>query len=114
MSETLVEKVVWRRSGVLRNFVGSLRVGDAGIRLSGRDPASGVEVALSIPPGEVSNVRVSATGEEVEGQQCIVLELVESEAIFLREVGVGPLNVQLLARRLAALTHASPAIAQGG
>jgi hypothetical protein len=114
MRETLVKKVAWHRNGVPRNFVGSLRAGDEGIRLSGRDPASGVAVALSIPPDEVGRVRVSASGEEVAGEPCVVLELAESEAIFLREVGVGPNQVTLLARRLGALARASTPLVLGG
>ena len=115
MRETLVEKIVWRRNGVRGQFVGRLRAGDEGIRLTGRDPVSGVQVALSIPPDEVERVRVSATGDELlAGEPCAVLELAGSQAIFLREMGAGPLRVHVLARSLDALTHASPVLVQGG
>ena len=115
MRETFVEKIAWRRNGVRGQFVGRLRAGDEGIRLTGRDPASGVQLALSIPPDEVERVRVSSTGDELlAGEPCVVLELAGSRAIFLREMGAGPLHAHLLARSLDALTHASPVFVQGG
>lgn len=106
MKDFLAEKIAWRRRGVRRHYVGTLRASEGGIRLTGRDPASGVEVALSIPLAELERVHVSGPGDELlAGERCVVLELAESEAIFLREVGVGPLHVHVLARRLASLTH---------
>ena len=114
MRRTLAEKIAWRRNGVRRHYVGTLSAGDEGIRLTGRDPVSGVEVALSIPLSEIEDVRVAGPGDELlAGERCVVLELAESEAIFLREVGVGPLHILVLARSLGALTHA-PLLAQGG
>ena len=78
MRETLAEKIAWRRRSVRRPYVGMLRAGDEGIRLSGRDPVSGVEVALSIPLAEVENVRVAGAGDELlAGERCVVLELAE-------------------------------------
>jgi hypothetical protein len=115
MRETFAERIAWCRHGVRRHFVGTLRADREGIRLTGRDPASGVDVALSIPLIEVERVRVSETDDEcLAGERCVVLELAGSDSIFLREVGVGPLHVHLLARRLGASTHASPVLAQGG
>lgn len=116
MREDLAEKIAWRRRGVRRPYVGLLSAGDEGIRLSGRDPVSGVKVALSIPLAEVEKVRVAGPGDDlVAGERCVVLELVDSEAIFLREVGVGPLHIHVLARALGALTHAPPPLmVQGG
>jgi hypothetical protein len=116
MRESLAQRIAWRRRGVCRPYVGSLQAGDEGIRLSGRDPVSGIEVTLSIPLSEVENVRVAGPGEELlAGERCVVLELAESEAIFLREVGEGPLHIHVLARTLGALTHASrQLVVQGG
>jgi hypothetical protein len=115
MKEILVEKIAWRRNGVREQFVGRLRAAGEGIRLAGRDPVSGVQVALSIPPDELERVRVSSTGDELlAGEPCVVLELAGSQAIFLREVGAGPLRVHVLARSLDAMTHASPVLVQGG
>jgi hypothetical protein len=115
MRETFAERIAWRRHGVRRHFVGTLHTDDDGIRLTGRDPASGLDVALSIPLAEIDHVRVSETGDELlAGEPCVVLELAGSDAIFVREVGVGPLHVHLLARRLAALIPAPHLLAQGG
>ncbi len=106
--EVLAEKIAWRRRCVNRHYVGALWAGEEGIRLTGRDPSSGVEVALSIPLEEIERVRVSGPGDELlAGERCVVLELAVSEAIFLREVGVGPLHVHVLARKLSALTQRS-------
>jgi hypothetical protein len=116
MRESFTDKVAWRRRGVRRPYVGTLEVSEGGITLSGRDPVSGVEVVLSIPMTEVEDVHVARAGDEpLAGERCVVLELAESEAIFLREVGEGPLHIHVLARTLGALTHASRlAVAQGG
>lgn len=111
----LAEKIAWCRHGVRTYFVGALRAGDEGIRLTGRDPTSGIDVALSIPLAEVECVRVSASREELlAGEPCVVLELAESEPIFIRQVGAGPLRVHVLARRLDALSRAPSLLAQGG
>jgi hypothetical protein len=115
MGKPLAEKIAWRRQGVRRHYVGTLTAGSEGIRLTGSDPVSGVEVVLSIPLSELENVRVARPDEELlAGERCVVLELAESEPIFLREVGTGPLHVHVLARSLGALTHAPPLLAQGG
>ncbi len=115
MKETLGEKIAWRRRGVRSAYVGTLSAGDEGIRLTGRDPVSGVDVTLSIPLAEVDGVRLAAPGEELlAGERCVVLELAQSEAIFLRQVGVGPLQAHVLARSLGALAHVQPALARGG
>jgi hypothetical protein len=114
MREILAENVAWRRQGVRRYYVGTLLAGDDGILLTGRDPVSGVEVALSIPLAELQDVRVGDSVEELfAGGRSVVLELAESEPIFLREVGMGTPHVHVLARSLGALTHV-PAVAQGG
>jgi hypothetical protein len=115
MRETLAEKIAWCRHGVRTYFVGALRAGDEGIRLTGRDPSSGIDVALSIPLAEVEHVRVSASDDELlAGEPCVVLELADSEPIFIRQVGVGAFQVHVLARRLGALTQPQPMLTQGG
>jgi hypothetical protein len=115
MRETLAEKVAWCRQGVRTYFVGALRAGDEGIRLTGRDPTSGIDVALSIPLAEVEHVHLSASRNELlAGEPCVVLELADSESIFIRQVGVGSLQAHVLTRRLGALTKAPSLLAQGG
>ncbi len=109
-----VEKIAWRRKGLHGHLVGRLRAGDGGIRLTGRDPVSAVDVALSIPLEAVQRVRVSLRRDEfLAGEQCVVLELADSEAILVRELGT-PHRVHALARNLGALTSAPPLLAQGG
>ncbi len=39
-------------------------------------------------------------GEEVVGEQSVVLELLDDEPIYVRPVGSGPLNLDGFARRL--------------
>jgi hypothetical protein len=114
MMKTLIEKIAWCRHGVRTYFVGALRACDEGIRLTGRDTSSGIDVSLSIPLAEVERVRVSASDELLAGEPCVVLDLAGSEPIFLRQIGVSPLHVDLLARRLGALTNAPSLLAQGG
>jgi hypothetical protein len=97
------------------HFVGFLRTGDEAIRLTGRDPDTGVDVTLSIPLGGIEGVRVSAIDDElVAGERSVVLELTDSPAIFLSPRGAGPLRVHVLARLLGALVTAPPLVAQGG
>jgi hypothetical protein len=107
MTETRVKRVAWRRRGLRRQYVGDLVAGDAGIRLSGRDAASGLDITLSIPRAEFETAHVSRSADEaLAGERAVVLELAKSDAILLRELGAGPRGVHALARRLAALaTH---------
>jgi hypothetical protein len=115
MSHNLAARIVWRRQGVRPHYVGTLSSGDEGIRLTGRDAAVGVEVALSIPLCEIHDVRLGGPDEELlVGERCVVLELEGSEAIFLRELGAGPFQAHVLARSLGALIRAPQLLAQGG
>jgi hypothetical protein len=101
MTELLVKNIAWRRKGVRGHFAGTLSAGYGGIRLIGRDPASGVDVALSIPTDVVTRVGVSSTGDELlVGEQCVVLDLAGSEAILVRELGAAPHRVHVLVRSL--------------
>lgn len=108
--DTLIEKVAWHRRGVRNDFVGSLRAGYDGIRLTGRDPQSGVDVALSIPPREVEEVHV----EPANGDLYVVVELADAEPIILRRAGAGPFQAQQLARKLGALLQPPQLLVQGG
>ena len=97
--ETVVEQIAWRRRGGRNDFVGSLRAGDDGIRLTGRDSESGLDVALSIPQNEVERVHVGGGNAD----SFVVVELARAEPILVRRVGPGSVQPQLLARRLRAL-----------
>jgi hypothetical protein len=92
--DTVIEKIAWRRGGVANDFVGSLRAGSDGIRLTGRDQG-GLDVALSIPPGEVERVYASPAGSDQ-----VVVELGDAEPVLLHRLYPGPLNAHLLARQL--------------
>ncbi len=109
------EKIAWRRRNVHRSYVGALCAGAEGIRLTGRDPLTGIDVTLSIPLAEVNHVELSEAGDELlAGDRCVVLDLADSEPILLRPAGRGSFHTQLLARSLGALTHAPALVAQGG
>ena len=92
MSE-ISEPVAWRRRGMRQGYVGSLLASVDGIRLTGRQPRTGVDVALSIPLGEVDHVDVADAG--------VVLDLAESRAIVLSPIAA---TSHMLARSLGALT----------
>lgn len=103
MTEQTVERIAWRRRGRRRQYVGALAAGDAGIRLTGREVSSGLEVSLAIPREEIEGAHVSRTrAESLGGQRAVVIELADSDPILVCEVGVGPSHVHALARRLAA------------
>jgi hypothetical protein len=112
--ETLVERIAWSRRGARNDFVGSLRVGDDGIRLTGREPESGIDVALSIPPAEVKQVRVASASGGLAGELFVVVELADAEPIILRRVGTGPFQAQLLARKLRSLLRPARLLVRGG
>ena len=97
----LADRVAWRRRSVARHYVGTLSSGAGGLRFVGREPSSGMEVSLSIPYGEIGEVRISGSdGERLVGEDSVVLEFVDSEPILLREIGLGQLRPKALAARL--------------
>jgi hypothetical protein len=103
----IVEKIAWRRRGIERSYVGSLVAGSDGIRLSGRDQRTGVDIALAIPLPEVDHVGV-------EDGDCVVLDLSGSDAILVLPDHHTPIHAQLLARSLGALTRPPALLAEGG
>jgi hypothetical protein len=106
MDDVFTDRVAWRRVGVRRHYVGSLAAGDWGIRLAGRDPVNGIQVTLSIPLDELDDVHISDCNDEMlVGERAVVLGLVDSEPILVREVGIGSLHLHALARTLGALAH---------
>jgi hypothetical protein len=114
MNATDASRIAWRRGDAGPTYVGTVSRGPEAIRLAGRDPVLGIDVALSIPIDEVGFVGVSEPGESIDGAHCVILELVDSEAIFLRPVGGTSMHVHLLARALGAATRAPAVLAQGG
>jgi hypothetical protein len=68
--------------------VGDADVSDAALRLSGREPVSGIEVSLAIPFTQIERVRTSRTAaEQLGGEPSVVLELTESNPVCLRAAG---------------------------
>jgi hypothetical protein len=115
MSETDGSKVAWRRGERGPTYVGAVSGGDDTIRLTGRDPILGIDVALSIPLREIEYVGVAERPPDaVDGGPYVVLDLPGSEPIHLRPVGGNSLGVHQLARALGALTAAPTVLAQGG
>jgi hypothetical protein len=108
--DTLIEKIAWHRRGIRTDFVGSLRAGYDGIRLTGRDPQTGLDLTLSIPPAEVEEVHVSSANGDLQ----VVVELVDGEPIILHTAGARPFQAQLLARKLDALLQPPQLLVQGG
>ncbi len=104
MNKVLAQRVAWRRRNVPHHYVGTLSLSDGGIRLVGREPATGIELALSIPFDEIEDVRASGSADEaVVGERAVVIDLAGSESILLREIGVGQPRPGELATRLASL-----------
>jgi hypothetical protein len=110
MSETDGAKIAWRRGEDGPTYVGAVSRGEDSIRLTGRDPILGIDVALSIPLEEVEHVGVAETGAGL----FVVLDLSGSEPIHLETIGGRSLDVHLLARALGALTPGPTVLAQGG
>jgi hypothetical protein len=110
MSETAKAKISWCRGECGPTYVGAVSRGEDSIRLTGRDPILGIDVALSIPVDEIDCVGV----DEIEGGPFVFLDLCGSKPIHLRPVGGSSLAVHLLARALGALSPAPTVLAEGG
>jgi hypothetical protein len=95
--DLLFERLAWKRDEGANEFVGLLR-GCGGIRLSGRDPMTGVDLTLSVPPDEVDHLYASPTAAAG-----VVVELGDSEPIVLSGIQAGPLQTHQLPRPLRSL-----------
>jgi hypothetical protein len=94
-------RVAWRRQHASRHYVGYVTVTDGNVRLAGREEATGMDVALTIPTRAIRQVRVGeATGEEIAGERSVVLELRDDDAIYMRPVSAGPVDLDGFARKL--------------
>lgn len=114
VSTVFAQRVAWRRLGMSRDYVGTLWLGEDGVRLVGREPESGIELALAIPFDEIEAVRVPPAGEErLGGDESVVLDLAGSGSLVLREISGGPSGrgklVARLTRGLARADAARPA-----
>jgi hypothetical protein len=111
MDDTLIcQKGAWRRENARHHYTGSISGSRDGLRLAGRDQVTGIQVTLSIPADEIGDVRVSASWEQqLVGERCVVLDLLESTPILLRAIG-GHADPVALARRIANLVHPASAV----
>ena len=107
----LVKRVVWQRRGAQSDFAGTLCVDDEGVRLTGRDRRSGIDVTMSIPLGEIADVR---TCLDHRSHVAVVLDLGDAEPILLHPLGVGALAAEGLAHKLTALVRRPPMLVPGG
>ena len=102
MSAVFAQRVAWRRRHVRHHYVGTLTESADAIRLEGREPCTRIDVELSIPFEEIERVRVAESADEsVVGERAVVLELVGSDDILLREIGLEPHDPAELGGRLA-------------
>jgi hypothetical protein len=106
MNELIAERVAWRRRNVHHHYVGRLWGGEGVLRFVGREPGTGIEVSLSVPVREIDHVDLSHSPDEaIVGVPGVVLELADTEAIYLREIVPGGTTPQRLAHRLGRLLH---------
>jgi hypothetical protein len=115
MQQHDVPRIAWRRGDTGATYVGSVSRTPEAIRLKGRDAVLGIDVVLKVPLAEIEYVGVSepAAGSSV-ADPCVILDLAESEPIYLRPLGSTLVHVHLLARALGALTPAPAVLAEGG
>jgi hypothetical protein len=101
VNELIAERVAWKRRSARHHYVGRLWGGEGLLRFVGREPGTGIEVSLSVPLEEIEHVRLAASPDEsVVGGAGVVLELADTEAIYLREIVPGGSSPQRLALRL--------------
>lgn len=112
VNELIAERVAWKRRNVRHHYVGRLWGGEGVIRFVGREPGTGIEVSLSVPLEEIERVRLSSSADEtVVAGLGVVLELADSEAIFVREISPGGAYPHHLAARLDRLCRRPAAVA---
>ena len=101
-------RVVWRRRHASRHYVGYVLVGDDAVRLAGNEQDTGIYAVLSIPQEAIEEARVGrGPREQVVGEQAVVLELADDDPIYLRPIGIGPLGLDDLARKLSFASSAA-------
>jgi hypothetical protein len=100
----IATRVAWRRRSTPTHYVGTLLDVENGIRLVGREPATGIELALSVPYDLIGGVRVSdEASDEVVGEPAVVIDITGADALLVRELGPVTRQTAELARRLKGL-----------
>jgi hypothetical protein len=100
-----MRRVAWRRRYARRHYLGYATVLDGSLRLGGREIASGIDVALSIPESAIRAIRLGASPEEeVVGKPTVVIEFLDDDPIYLRPIEGGPFELGAFARRLQGMT----------
>jgi len=100
----IATRVAWRRRSTPTHYVGTLLDVESGIRLVGREPTAGIELALSVPYDLIGGVRVSPEStDEIVGEPAVVIDVSGADALLVRELGPTPRPAGELARRLQAL-----------
>src|SRR4051812_48797087 len=99
MNDILISPyAAWRRQNATHHYVGSVWGSPDGLRLAGREPSTGIHVTLAVPAEEIEGIRLSSDSDErLAGERCVILELVDTIPILVREIGVGPLEPDELA-----------------
>lgn len=94
-------RVAWRRRHASQHYVGYVTVTDDCVRLAGTEHHTGIDVALSIPYGAIRKIRLADDPrDDVVGERSVILELREDDSILVRPICVGPLNLDVFARKL--------------
>jgi hypothetical protein len=97
-----LRRVAWRRRHAHQHYAGYLTLTDDTIRLSGRESATGIDVALSIPHQAINSVRIGTTADDqLAGEPAVVLEVADGAPILIRPIDTGRFEIDALARRLA-------------
>jgi hypothetical protein len=115
MDETNGPRIAWHRGKRGPTYFGGVSYTGDAIRLTGRDPVLGIDVALSIPVEEVEQIGIAEERSgSTNGSSVVVLRLPGSEPIYLRPVGGSSLDIHLLARTMGLAPQPAPALIQGG
>jgi hypothetical protein len=115
MDEMNGPKIAWHRGKRGATYFGGVSCTGDAIRLTGRDPVLGIDVALSIPVEEVERIEIAdERSVPTDGSSVVVLRLPGSEPIYLRPVGSSSLDVHLLARTMGLAPEPAPQLIQGG
>ena len=104
MNDAAVTPVAWRRRHAPRHYLGTLSTNDVGFRLEGREPATGIELSLSIPFSQIEEILApNGSADLLAGAPAVVLRLAGSEPVLVREAGSAPREAGDLARALSGL-----------